>query len=212
MKNILIYCLILCVAWQLVNTAFTALHEAVVNDDFPETLAVKLEALPIIFPIHMITGGLALLLAPLSYLLRKHKRWHKPVGMLTALDIAISAFTAYPVAWVAPVTWVSGAGFMTQATLWLLCLGLGLWAIYTKRPQLHRRAMLMVIATTLGAEFFRIFLYLGWRTLNWQYGNMRVYSIFYSLDAWLAWLFPVSLTAAWLWRKRGRNVSREHSS
>ena len=41
--------------------AIKAVTAAFLNDDFPEGLAIKVELLPVIFPLHMVTGALALL-------------------------------------------------------------------------------------------------------------------------------------------------------
>ena len=60
-------------AWKAMNTPFAL-------DDFPEELAIKVELLPLIFPLHMVTGGLALLLVPLTFVARRHPRWHRPLG------------------------------------------------------------------------------------------------------------------------------------
>jgi hypothetical protein len=58
------------IAGLVTYTAGRALWSAFANEDFPESLAVKVELLPLIFPVHMITGGLALLLLPLVIALR----------------------------------------------------------------------------------------------------------------------------------------------
>lgn len=174
-------------------TAIKGFWSAFDTDDFPEALAVKVELLPLIFPVHMVTGALALLLGPLAILLRKRPRWHKPVGRIAAADILISGLTAYPVAWAAPVTFWSAAGFSAQATVWLTLLALGIYNIRRRRIARHRAAMLLLLATTSGAVFFRIYLAL-WA----MYGTMRGYERFYACDAWLAWLLPVAATALWL--------------
>jgi uncharacterized membrane protein YozB (DUF420 family) len=174
-------------------TAIKAFWSAFDTDDFPEALAVKVELLPLIFPIHMITGALALLLGPLAISLRKRPRWHRPIGRIAAADILIAGLTAYPVAWAAPVTFWSAAGFTAQATLWLALLAFGIVSIRRRRVARHRAAMLLLLATTSGAVFFRIYLAL-WAI----YGTMRGYERFYACDAWIAWLLPVALTALWL--------------
>lgn len=176
-------------------TAIKGFWSAFGTDDFPEALAVKVELLPLIFPIHMVTGALALLLGPIAILLRKRPRWHKPIGRIAAADILVSGLTAYPVAWAAPVTFWSAAGFSAQATLWLTLLALGIVNIRRRRIAAHRACMLLLLATTTGAVFFRIYLAL-WAI----YGTMRGYERFYACDAWLAWLLPVAATALLLKR------------
>lgn len=173
-----------------------ALVEAFVHDDFPEQLAIKAEQLPLIFPVHMVTGALALLLIPLAIALRRWPRWHRPVARVAAVDVLIAGLTAFPVAWVSPVTRWSAAGFMAQALTWITLLALGLWHIRQGRRAAHRRAMLMMAVTASGAIFFRIYLAL-WAVLAHRHG----FALFYSCDAWLAWLLPLTLTAYGLKRE-----------
>ena len=101
-------------------TAAKAVRETFDNGDFPEALAVKVDLLPIIFPIHMLTGGLALLLVPVAILLRG-TRWHKWAGRVAGIDILCAGLTAIPVALTAPLTPVAAAGFSTQALCGWLC-------------------------------------------------------------------------------------------
>ena len=71
-----------------------AMSEAFNSGGFPEALAVKLDLLPLIFPLHMITGGMALLLVPTTILLRG-TRWHRWAGRLTAGDILAGQLTGH---------------------------------------------------------------------------------------------------------------------
>jgi uncharacterized membrane protein YozB (DUF420 family) len=176
--------------------AVRAILAAFYNEDFPESLAVKVELMPIIFPIHMVTGGLALVLLPLAYILRHNRQKHRLVGRIAAVDVIISGITAFPVAMEAPVTFWSTAGFTMQAVTWLTLLALGIWYIRQKRVEAHKACMIMMTATTFGAVFFR--LYLGVWALA---GNVRYFEIFYAIDAWIAWLLPLIVCAVILRRQ-----------
>lgn len=178
------------IAGLVTYTAGKALWSAFVNDDFPESLAVKVELLPLIFPLHMITGGLALLLLPLTFALRHRPAWHRPIGRVAAADVLVSGLTAFPVAWAAPVTLWSAAGFTAQAATWLALLALGIRAIRQHRVAAHRTCMILMVATTSGAVFFRVYLAL-WALL----GARRQFDTFYACDAWIAWLLPLTVTA-----------------
>ena len=94
-----------------------AVSEAFDSGGFPVALAVKVELFPLIFPLHRITGGLALLFVPATILLRG-AHWHKRAGRITAVDILVSGLTAPFVALAAPVTLVSAAGFTAQSIMW----------------------------------------------------------------------------------------------
>lgn len=186
-------------------TAWGAFVSAFDNEEFPESLAVKVELLPVIFPVHMVTGALALVLLPLALALRHRPQLHRTVGRIAAVDVLLSGLTAFPVAWVVPVTKVSAAGFSMQAAVWLLLLGLGVHFIRRGRREAHMACMVLMVATTSGAIVFRVFLAL-WAL----FGSMRRFEAFYALDAWIAWMLPLGITAAWLLaaRKRAAPKSR----
>jgi hypothetical protein len=179
----------------VIFTALRAIFESWNNQGFPEALAVKLELLPLLFPLHMACGGLALMMVPLAYFLRGTP-WHRAGGRVAAVVVAVAGLTALPVALEAPVTRVSTAGFAAQALIWLGLLGIGIWNIRRQRVAQHRAAMLMLAAVTSGALFFRVYLAL-WKLLGWHGGFLA----FYAVDAWLAWTLPLLLTALWLRRQ-----------
>lgn len=186
------------IAVFILYTAERGLSAAFDSSEFPESLAVKVELLPITFPVHMVTGALALILVPAALALRPRRQWHRWVGRIAAADVLVAGVTAYPVAWVAPVTFWSSLGFSAQATLWLVLLAMGIVNIRRRRIAAHRACMLLMLAATSGAVFFRIYLAL-WQML----GSYRWYETFYACDAWIAWLLPVSGTALWLSRQPG---------
>ena len=171
------------------TAAVRAISEAWDNDGFPEALAVKLELLPWIFPVHMIAGGLALMLVPLALTLRGTK-WHRWAGRLAAVDVVIAGLSAIPVALDQPVTRISAAGFSAQALTWMTLLGFGLWNIRRGRVAQHRMCMLLMAAVTSGALFFRLYLAL-WKFVGWH----GAFNAFYACDAWIAWSLPLGVMA-----------------
>jgi Predicted membrane protein (DUF2306) len=183
------------------NVALRGFTESWDNDGFPEDLAVKLELLPLVFPLHMVTGAAALVLVPSTMGLRvtRWHTWHKLAGRITAAVVLVAGFTAIPVALTVPVTPISAAGFTVQGLTWMVLLGLGIWHIRNGRTAQHRDCMLMMAAVTSGAVFFRV--YLG----TWKYfmGASQLYG-FYAVDAWLAWSLPCLAMASWLVRGRSK--------
>ena len=180
----------------VIYVALRGISESFDNGGFPEALLVKLELLPIIFPVHMVTGGLALLLVPLVLYLRG-TRWHRLMGRIAAVDILIAGVTAIPVAVLLPVTKISAAGFAAQGITWLVLLGAGVWHIRRGRVAAHRACMLMLAAVTSGALFFRLYLGL------WKYfGVPKYFYTFYAVDAWMAWGLPLIAMAIWLRTKK----------
>ncbi|MFL6744637.1 MAG: DUF2306 domain-containing protein, partial [Sphingomicrobium sp.] len=141
----------------------------------------------------------ALLLLPAVVAVRRRRPIHRLLGRIAAADVAIAGVTALPVAWVAPVSPWSAAGFIGQALTWMTLLGFGIWHIRNGRRGAHRKAMLMMTATASGAIFFRIYLAL-WAIL----GTSDHFVLFYSCDSWVAWLGPLALTAFGL--KRGWRI------
>lgn len=201
-RRIVAVAIIAAIGTFVLYTAYRAILSAAVNDDFPEALAIKVELLPLTFPLHMVTGGLALILLPLTIALRRRPRWHRPLGRIAAADVAVAGVTAYPVAWVAPVTFWSAMGFSAQATVWLVLLALGVGAIRRRRVAAHWRYMLLMTATAFGAVFFRVFL------ASWAlWGSFRWYETFYVCGSWVAWMLPLGVTAAVLAARRRRVTS-----
>jgi hypothetical protein len=175
----------------VIFVAQTALRQAFATDDFPEDLAVKVELLPVLFPLHMLAGGLALIVVPAALFARLRPRWHRTAGRIAAVVVLVAGVTAVPVALVAPVTPVSAAGFTAQALTWLTLLAFGIGYARSGRYAAHRACMLLMTAVTSGAIFFRIYL------ATWAiFAHGRHFAAFYAVDAWLAWLLPVGATAA----------------
>jgi Predicted membrane protein (DUF2306) len=166
-------------------TGFRAISEAYYNDGFPEALAIKLEVLPIIFPIHMISGGLALLLVPVM-LLTRGSPLHKKLGWPLLAVILAAGLTAPFVAWAVPITKVSAAGFTAQAVTWMGLAVAGIWHIRKGNVAAHQNAMLLMAAVTSGAMFFRVYL-----ALFARFGSHHYFNLFYACNAWVAWGLPL---------------------
>lgn len=165
-------------------------------DDFPEALAIKVELLPWLFPVHMVSGGLALVLGPLAFVLRR-RRVHRLAGRIAAADVAVAGVTAFPVALVAPVTWASALGFTAQGATWLALLTAAIVFIRRGDTRAHAVCMVLMLATMSGAVFFRVALAL-WAI----FAHGRHFELAYAIDAWAAWTVPLALTA-WALRRFG---------
>ena len=189
-KRVITLIILAAICGFVIMAAAKALTAAFLNEDFPESLAIKVELLPVIFPLHMVTGGLALLLVPLAIALRRRPRWHRIAGRIAAADVLVAGVTALPVALIVPVTPWSAAGFTAQGCAWLALLGLGVWNIRHGRVAAHRAMMVMLAATTSGAIFFRIYLAL-WAI----FAQGHHFELFYACDAWIAWLLPLGISA-----------------
>jgi uncharacterized membrane protein len=181
-------------AWLVMRTAWAGARAAVDTADFPEDLAVKLQALPIIFPLHMATGAAALILGPLALALGHWdgaRGWHRWIGRVAALDVLVAGLTAFPVALIQPVTLISAWGFVAQASIWLALLARAVWHIRHGRIKPHRRAMILMLAVMSGAIFFRLYLAF-WAIM----AHGKHFAAFYACDAWVAWGLPLSIGIA----------------
>jgi hypothetical protein len=180
------------VGWLTLVTFVKAMRGAWDSRDFPEMLAVKVMDWPTVFSVHMVSGGLALLLVPAAIALA-HTRGHKIVAPVAALTVLVAAATSVPVAWASPLTRWTALGFTTQALVWVALLGLGLLAAFRGDVRRHRACMLLMAAVTSGAMLFRVYLAL------WvAFAGYAHFKTFYSCDAFFGWLTPLAGMALWL--------------
>ena len=80
----------------------------------PYELFVVLQRLPLVFPLHMIASGLALILIPIAAFARPWRGVHRAAGRLAAAAVVIGGLTALPVALASEATAVARAGLFTQ--------------------------------------------------------------------------------------------------
>ena len=67
--------------------------------------------------------------------------------------------------------------------------------------------MLLMTATASGAIFFRLYL------ATWAiFGDQRHFVLFYTIDAWAAWLGPLLAMTLWLRRVRGGFAAARQSA
>ncbi len=111
---------------------------------------------PILFPAHMVSSALALLLAPVVIMLRHRPELHKPLGRLLGGFVVIGGLTALPVAVMSHSTPWARAGFFVQGLVWLYLLGAAYAAIRARDIQRHAKLMIAMVAVTTGAVWFRV--------------------------------------------------------
>lgn len=145
---------------------------------------------PTAFPLHMVTGGLGLMLVGAAIGTRRHRRLHRPLGRLAVVLLAVAAISAVPTAQSSLAPAAARAGFLTQGAVCLACLAAGWSAIRRKRVLLHRRLMTAAAATAFGAVVLRGLL-IGVDAAGLPFEPS------YAVAAWLAWLLPLAATAAW---------------
>ncbi len=185
LNRALLLCLIAGIWLPAVAIGVAALGSAAGFPALPTQLAAIDERLPGIFRLHMICGGIGLMLLPGVILLRRRKRVHRGLGSAAAGLLFAGALTALPSALVSVATPVARAGFFTQGLLTLYFLTAGFQAIRRQDRQRHRRLMLCAAAVVSGAAILRLMLYCA-AILELDFDAA------YAAIAWLAWAIPLA--------------------
>jgi len=144
---------------------------------------------PILFPTHMLSSALALLLAPVVIIVRQRPKLHRPLGRLLGGFVVIGGLTALPVAIMSHSTPWARAGFFVQGVVWLYLLGAAYAAIRARNIPRHARLMIAMVAVTTGAVWFRLMTGTA-IALNLPFEPV------YALSAWIGWMAPLALVLA----------------
>jgi len=167
-------------------TGIVALLEGIGHLPLPFNLFVIDQRLPVIFKFHMLTSGAVLVLTPLVLLVRRDRRWHRPLGRLTGALVVIGALTSFPVALESSSPLVARAGFAAQGLVWLALVALGVRAARARAFKEHATCMLAMSAVASGAIWVRL------TTAIVTSCNLPFDPI-YSTAAWLGWIVPMGL-------------------
>jgi uncharacterized membrane protein YozB (DUF420 family) len=155
----------------------------------PYPLALVLRRLPVIFPLHMLSAGLALILIPIAAAVRHKPRIHRPVGRIAAACVCVGAVTALAVALASEASLAVRAGFFVQGIVWLALLVAAVAAIRRGERARHARLMLAMAAVASGAVLLRLAL-AGAIALNLPYETV------YAVAAWACWIVPLAILFA----------------
>ncbi|ABD55237.1 DUF2306 domain-containing protein [Jannaschia sp. CCS1] len=161
-------------------------------------VAYHIENVGSILAVHMVAGGLAVLLSPLqvSRMWRRgDRRKHVYLGWVMVPIVTIGALTTPPISFNMNYPLWSELGFAMGSIAWFGALVMGIWAIKTKQYVRHQRWMVMMVALSFGAVSFR--LQLPILRLFW---DMHV--VFPYLG-WTCWV-PNVLVVAWWWHRQAR--------
>ncbi|AGK57745.1 hypothetical protein HYPDE_30353 [Hyphomicrobium denitrificans 1NES1] len=140
---------------------------------------------PIIFPAHMVSAALALLLAPVVVLARRRPEFHRPLGRLLGFFVVIGGLTALPVAAMSDSTPWARAGFFVQGLVWLYLLASAYVAIRVRDIRRHAHLMVAMIAVATGAVWFRLIT--GTAT-----ALHLPFEPIYAASAWIGWMAPLA--------------------
>jgi uncharacterized membrane protein YozB (DUF420 family) len=146
-----------------------------------------LRRLPLVFPLHMIAAGLALILIPIAAAVRHDRRIHRPIGRIAAACVCVGAVTALAVAIGSEASLATRAGFFAQGLVWLALLVAAVVAIRRHDRARHARLMLAMAAVASGAVWLRL-------TLSGAMALELPFDTVYPVAAWLCWIVPLAVT------------------
>jgi uncharacterized membrane protein len=109
--------------------------------------------------VHIAGGTLALFIGPLQLWLgatRRALRWHRTLGKLYVLGVAVGAGSAYYLAVTTPYGWVYASGLFGLAVAWTVTTGMACLAIRRRHFDQHREWMIRSYVVTLAFVLFRV--------------------------------------------------------
>ncbi len=164
-------------------------------------VAHHIENVGSILAVHMIFGGLAVILVPVqvSRMWRRgDRRKHVYLGWALVPIVTIAALTTPPISFNMTLPFWSELGFAMGSIAWFTALVFGIWAIRTRQYDRHRRWMVMMAALSFGAVSFRL--------------QLPILRLFWDMDVvfpylgWTCWV-PNVLVVAWWWNRDLRRAT-----
>jgi hypothetical protein len=150
--------------------------------------------------VHVVFGAIALLAGPIQLwigLNRKHKRFHRWLGVTYVISVVASCTAAFYLAFHTDYGWVFAMGLVSMGLAWLISTGLAIFAIYKRLIDHHREWMIRSYVVTFSFVTFRIVLIV-----------LNIVNVGTTLEqltaaAWVSWSVPLMLTEAIL---QGRKI------
>ena len=164
-------------------------------------VAYHLANVPSTLAVHMIFGGLAVILVPLqiSRMWRRgDRRKHVYLGWALVPIVTIAALTTPPISFNMNYPLWSELGFALGSLAWFGALVIGIVHIRRRDIERHRRWMVMMAALSFGAVSFRL--------------QLPILRLFWELEVvfpylgWTCWVPNVLVVAIWWWRLEDRAV------
>ncbi|MGY1637843.1 DUF2306 domain-containing protein [Geodermatophilus sp. SYSU D00742] len=151
--------------------------------------------------LHVVSGGLALLLSPLQFATRLRTRAphvHRAIGRVTVASIAVAGVAGLLLAPHNLAGPVGTAGFGLLAVLWLACAATAFRAVRRRDVAAHRRWMVRTFALTYAAVTLRLWLLvlIGGQTALAGVDAGVAFDRAYLLVPFLSWV-PNLLVAEW---------------
>ena len=150
--------------------------------------------------LHVVTGIVALLSGPVQLWLGitdTRPALHRSLGMTYVASVAVSAATAYYLAFNTDFGWAFGGGLAGLATAWLITTGLAFVAIRRHHYDQHKEWMIRSYVVTTAFVSFRLIL------PALQAAGAGTISEQLAMASWVSWVGPLLVTEALL---QGRKI------
>ncbi len=148
------------------------------------------------FYIHIILGGVALLIGWLQFNIKLRQRnlsIHRMVGKIYVTCVLLSSLAGIGIGFFATGGLIAAAGFICLGIVWFTTTVFAYLTISKRQVEQHRRLMIYSYAACFAAVTLRIWLPL----LTMLFGD---FIIAYSVVAWVSWV-PNILVAAFIARR-----------
>lgn len=151
----------------------------------------------ILLTMHFVGGGIALLIAPLQFVIyRKNRILHRYLGRLYFLAIISGSIGGYYMAWHAFGGIISMLGLGTLCTLWWSFTLLAVIHARSGNIAAHRRWMIRSFALTYAAVTLRL--------MNLPLGSLVDEVTMFQIVYWLSWTTNLAVAQWWLNRREER--------
>ncbi len=161
-------------------------------------LAHQIALNPWLFQLHVVTGPIALALAPFQFstsIRQKRPVIHRWLGRSYGLMILLAGASGLLVGFDADGGWIARSGFILLSVLWLWTTARGVQCARNRDFSAHRQWMIRSAALTFGGVMLRV-----WLPLQLLAGIP--FEIAYPVVAWLCWVPNLILVEYFLIHRR----------
>jgi len=156
----------------------------------------------IFFYLHIILGGLALMIGWSQFSTRFRKRqmnWHRQIGKIYVISALISGLSGLYIAFFATGGLISIVGFLSLAIIWLYTTGMAFRAIKKGNIRRHQELMIYSYAACFAAVTLRLWMPI----LIPLYAGEFIPA--YRIVAWLSWV-PNLIVAYFIVRRLSKRI------
>jgi hypothetical protein len=153
---------------------------------------------------HIGGGTVALLAGPVQLWLgetRSALAWHRKIGTLYLIGVAVGAAAAFYLSITTPLGWIFATGLFMLAIAWTVTTGMAYVAIRRRAIEQHREWMIRSYVVTLAFVVFRAVV------AALTVADVGSHPERIALAAWLCWAVPLLLLEPCLQWKRVRRAA-----